>query len=161
LIYVTLGTDDHPFERALEALRQLDGNEELVIQHGHTPPIELGSNATWHTFVGYRENIDLMNCSCALVMHAGVGSIMSALDVGVVPVVIPRLRRYGEHVDDHQCEIAARFAKQGFVLVAEDGTALRTSVAQAHGLARLRRQHNSGALGTAVRQALRVVLADA
>ncbi|GAC52378.1 glycosyltransferase [Gordonia amicalis] len=41
-----------------------------------------------------------------VITHAGVGSIMRILELGRYPVVVPRRRSRGEHVDDHQTQIA-------------------------------------------------------
>jgi UDP-N-acetylglucosamine transferase subunit ALG13 len=52
----------------------------------------------------------------AIVCHAGVGTIMTALSVGKHPVVLPRLAMYGEHVDDHQLQITRAFGERGVVV---------------------------------------------
>jgi len=57
-----------------------------------------------------------------IVTHGGVSSIVTALKHGKPVVICPRLAKYGEHVDDHQREIASAFAKKGFALACgEDG----------------------------------------
>jgi hypothetical protein len=53
------------------------------------------------------------------VCHAGVGSALSALLVGKVPVLVPRRQKFGEHVDDHQVELAALLGDAGLAVVAE------------------------------------------
>jgi UDP-N-acetylglucosamine transferase subunit ALG13 len=50
------------------------------------------------------------------VTHAGVGTILCARRAGHTPVVVPRLRRYGEHVDDHQAELTRALESQGAVI---------------------------------------------
>lgn len=42
-----------------------------------------------------------------LVLHAGAGSILHAVNAGKCPIVMPRLARFGEHVNDHQLEFAS------------------------------------------------------
>ncbi len=44
--------------------------------------------------------------SDVVVTHAGAGTILDLLGLGVCPVVVPRRRARGEHVDDHQAELA-------------------------------------------------------
>ncbi len=60
-----------------------------------------------------------------MVTHAGVGSIIVALSNGKRPVVVPRLKRFGEAVDDHQLQFGRRFADAGLVTFVEspDGLA--------------------------------------
>jgi UDP-N-acetylglucosamine transferase subunit ALG13 len=55
-----------------------------------------------------------------VVCHAGVGTILTALANGRRPIVVPRLARHGEAVDDHQVALARRLADVGLVLLAED-----------------------------------------
>ncbi|MCB9734532.1 MAG: hypothetical protein H6745_18255 [Deltaproteobacteria bacterium] len=40
-----------------------------------------------------------------VVTHAGSGAVRDALVLGHCPVVVPRLARFGEHVNDHQLEL--------------------------------------------------------
>jgi UDP-N-acetylglucosamine transferase subunit ALG13 len=63
------------------------------------------------------------------VTHAGVGTIMTALANGKHPVVMPRLARFGEAIDDHQLGLARRLAEAGYVTLAEDEKTLADAVA--------------------------------
>jgi len=50
-----------------------------------------------------------------LITHAGTGAIVSALKNGKKVVAVPRLAKYGEHVDDHQMQITFAFAKMNLI----------------------------------------------
>lgn len=65
--------------------------------------------------MSFDELVDTMSRADSVVCHAGVGTIMSALKTGHTPVVIPRRATHGEHVDDHQMDIAIRFQQRGLV----------------------------------------------
>ena len=119
MILVTLGTDEHPFERALDAVDRLRPAHELVVQHGHTPARDW-EGVTWFDFVPFDSLRSLMSDADAIVSHAGVGTIMTVVSLGRRPVVISRLAAYGEHVDDHQLQIVAKLASRGFVVPLED-----------------------------------------
>jgi UDP-N-acetylglucosamine transferase subunit ALG13 len=56
----------------------------------------------------------------AVVTHAGVGSVMTALLAQKRPIVVPRLRRHGEAVDDHQLGFARRLDEGGLAVLVED-----------------------------------------
>jgi UDP-N-acetylglucosamine transferase subunit ALG13 len=56
---------------------------------------------------------------------------MTALGVGKTPVVIPRLARFHEHVDDHQLQITEAFAARGIVVRFADGDDIAERVDQA------------------------------
>lgn len=55
------------------------------------------------------------NASC-LISHAGMGSITMALSHNKPLLVMPRLSRYREHVNDHQLAIAQTFEELGHIL---------------------------------------------
>lgn len=62
----------------------------------------------------FEEKIE--ECSL-LITHSGVSSIISGLNKNKPIIVYPRLKKYKEHVDDHQLEIAKSFADLNYVLV--------------------------------------------
>ena len=70
---------------------------------------------TWKEWVAFDELVALMTRAEAVICHAGVGTIVTALKAGHVPVVIPRLAAHGEHVDDHQMDIATKFGDRGLL----------------------------------------------
>jgi UDP-N-acetylglucosamine transferase subunit ALG13 len=116
LILLSFGTHQQPFPRALDLVEPLArGGEDLVIQYGSTPPMPEMPNAVWIEFMPYDDVVDAMAKVDSVICHAGVGTIMTALKAGHTPVVIPRQAQHGEHVDDHQLDIATRFAERGLV----------------------------------------------
>jgi exopolysaccharide biosynthesis glucuronosyltransferase PssE len=154
VIFVTLGTHEQPFERALDGLAELHLQDELVIQHGHTPRRD-EPPATWIDFGSYDELLGLLRNARAVVCHAGVGTILSSLGVGKCPVVIPRLKRFGEHVDDHQLQITRAFAARGIVIPCLDPQRdLAACIARA-GTSTARRPAPAGDLRDAVAAATR------
>ena len=63
--------------------------------------------------------------------HAGVGSVLCARQAGHVPVVVPRLHRFDEHVDDHQLELVAALGADGHVVGVTDMADLASAVQKA------------------------------
>jgi UDP-N-acetylglucosamine--N-acetylmuramyl-(pentapeptide) pyrophosphoryl-undecaprenol N-acetylglucosamine transferase len=120
LILLTLGTHEQPFARAIDLVEPLAHQEPLVIQHGFTPARAGLAGVRWVEFVDHEELTRLAASASAVVCHAGVGSIMTVLSLGKTPVVIPRLKAFGEHVDDHQLQIARELDSAG-VAVAYTG----------------------------------------
>jgi len=55
-----------------------------------------------------------------IISHAGIGSITMALENGKPLLVMPRMKRYKEHVNDHQVATARKFEELGHLLVAYD-----------------------------------------
>ncbi len=116
LILLSLGTHQQPFPRALDLVEPLaERGDELVIQHGSTASRPKMPNTTWIEFMAFDDVVETMTRADSVVCHAGVGTIMTALQAGHTPVVLPRQARYSEHVDNHQLDIATRFAERGLI----------------------------------------------
>lgn len=152
MIFVTVGSNPtFRFDRLIEAVGRLSA-QELVVQHGPaTAPHGVERAYEWLSFdqvLGFMDEAD------AVVSHAGTGTIICASNMGHVPVVVPRLKRYGEIVDDHQVALASAFERTGRVSVAWDVASLPECVARSS-----RRgspaKPGEGALQNAVRLALR------
>ncbi len=149
MIFATTGTSSAPFGRMMEALAALPP-DQLHVQYGPSaPPPCAGA----YDYLPFNRTVELIERADVVVSHAGVGSIMCAMHAGHTPIVFPRLKRYGETVDDHQAELAEALADRGTVVVAwtpEDlVTAINSASArgEAHSLA-------LGPLGDAVRAAI-------
>jgi len=54
----------------------------------------------------------------SIISHAGMGTITMALESRKPLLVMPRLKRHGEVVNDHQLAIARKFEELGYLLVA-------------------------------------------
>jgi len=132
LIFVTVGASDVPFDRLLRAVAPLAAEHELIVQHGASsirPP-----RARCITTLEFDALLDHMRQAWTIVSHCGAGSVLSALSVGKRPVVLPRLRRLGEAVDDHQLELARRLARAELVTLVEDESLLPEFATKAPGV---------------------------
>jgi UDP-N-acetylglucosamine transferase subunit ALG13 len=119
VIFVTVGTNEAPFDRLVAAVARIDAHdEEIVVQHGAS--IVRPANARCIDFMPFEALVDHMRRARIVVTHAGVGSVLVALGERVHPIVVPRLSRYAEAVDDHQLSFARRFARAGLVRLTED-----------------------------------------
>ena len=116
-VVVTLGTmRTYVFRRAVEALVKLlpdvmERGGEVLWQTGSTDCSGLPVDGRDSVPVG--ELRDAVAEADLVVAHAGVGSALMALDCGRAPLLLPRLARYGEHVDDHQVLIGSELATRG------------------------------------------------
>jgi UDP-N-acetylglucosamine--N-acetylmuramyl-(pentapeptide) pyrophosphoryl-undecaprenol N-acetylglucosamine transferase len=130
-VVVTLGSMHHPMTRLVNQLNAvLPENAEVVWQLGHTPAIAGMQAARIEEFLTHDELTDLMAESHVVVCHAGVGSALQAMSVGKSPILVPRLIEHGEHVDDHQEQIARRLGGLGLATPV-DAAALTTEVIEA------------------------------
>jgi UDP-N-acetylglucosamine transferase subunit ALG13 len=127
VIFATVGTHGQPFTRFLDALAGLDG--DVVVQYGHNGAPAGVREAV--AFMPFDELNARMREADVVVTHAGVGSVLCAREAGHVPVVVPRLHRFGEHVDDHQLELVAALAEDGHVVPVMDIGELAEAVEKA------------------------------
>jgi len=124
VIFATLGGQEFPFDRLLRGLEGLE--EELVVQGGTSAFRPAG--AQWFDYLEYPELVEHVRRARVVVSHAGVGSVMTAVGEGKRPVVVPRLKRHGEAVDDHQLPFARRLHDVGLVVLVEDPAQLRDAL---------------------------------
>ena len=118
MILVTLGTQDKSFDRLLEAIqKQINlGNikERIVVQAGCT---KFDSNDMEMFDLIPMDDFDKLIDECdLLITHGGVGSIIAGLNKGKKVIAAARLKKYKEHVNDHQLEIIDNFSKKGYIL---------------------------------------------
>ncbi|MCC6222821.1 MAG: hypothetical protein IT201_04950 [Thermoleophilia bacterium] len=128
MIFVTVGTNEAPFDRLLRWLDDLAREEVVVVQHGPSPVRPVGAECV--AFMSFPEVVERMREARIVITHAGVGSVMTALLAGRRPIVVPRLRRFGEAVDDHQLAFGRRMAEAGLAILVEEPEELATAVAR-------------------------------
>jgi UDP-N-acetylglucosamine transferase subunit ALG13 len=106
-VVVTLGTyRGYGFARLVRRLLAILPDESDVLwQTGDTDTGELGVDG--HRAIPERDLSQAMREADVVVAHAGVGAAIAALEAGKCPVLVPRRHARGEHVDDHQIQIAS------------------------------------------------------
>lgn len=120
-----------PFRRLLDGVTAIahDLPQPVFVQSGSTPFHAEGcDSAPFLNMSAFQSRVGL---SKLLIMHAGAGSVITAVRAGKVPVVMARRVRYGEHVDDHQIEFARELDLIGRIVVAEEPADLQSAVRQA------------------------------
>jgi UDP-N-acetylglucosamine transferase subunit ALG13 len=118
MTFVVLGTWEMPFVRPLREI------ERAAIEGLLPGPVVVQSGKTEYTsarlelvpFFGREELERMYEQATMIICQAGVGSIMLGLRKHKKIISIARLRRYDEHIDDHQLEILELFSQIGAVL---------------------------------------------
>ncbi len=120
MIFVTVGNPTQPFDRLLRNIDEIASqriyDEPFLIQRGYSKFVP--RYCRFVDFLEMNEVEEQIRACSAVVMHGGTGSIMTALQVGKRPIVVPRRKRFGDGFNDHQMEISAEFAKRGLIYVA-------------------------------------------
>lgn len=123
MIFVTVGTNEAPFDRLLAAVDGLEVEETTVVQCGSSALRPAGCECV--EFMSFDQIVEHVRAARVVVTHAGVGSVLVALANGKRPIVVPRLAAHGEAVDDHQLAFARRFASEGQVRLVDELDRLR------------------------------------
>ena len=122
MVLVTVGTQKQSFERLINLVKTSKElkKEELVIQRGYT---KCNNSKRIHSFdfIPMEEMDKYIEESDFVIAHGGVGTIFSAIKKGKKVIAVPRLEKYGEHINDHQIEICEEPEKEGYILYYRDG----------------------------------------
>lgn len=132
MILVMLGTQNNSFHRLLEEIEKLIKEkiitEEVIVQAGHT---KFESNNMKIFDLIAKDKLDeLQEKADLIITHGGVGSIVSSVEKNKKVIAIPRLHKYGEHVNDHQKEIIQKYKEEGFIIGLEEVEQLKDAMAQ-------------------------------
>lgn len=120
MIFATIGTDYHNFQRMHEMIILLSreiSEEKFIYQFGHAKIIdEIPKNLKIQKFIS-RENFEynLLNSSY-VITHAGAGTLLQCCEKKVFPLVLPRRVEFNEHLNNHQLDILDEFEKQNLCL---------------------------------------------
>lgn len=114
MIYVTLGTMFLGFDRLTRAADHIaeTTGEQVVVQTGLSPLRP--EHCAWFDFLPREECLEIQRHARVIVGHAGIGTALDALSVGRPFIAVPRLRRFQEHMNDHQIEIAEAIERRGW-----------------------------------------------
>lgn len=118
MILVLLGTIKIPFVRPLIEIEKCIKNgiisEEVIVQNGFT---EFESdNMILEGFLSPDKLSELYNKSSYIITHAGTGSVVNGLKKNKKVIAVPRLKKYNEHVDDHQLDLLKEFENQHHII---------------------------------------------
>ena len=140
MIFLTVGTE-FPFDRLVRAVDEMRANlvltEEVFAQigDGNYRPC----NMHWVRTMDRPQYDQKMRECSAIIAHAGVGTILSCMELQKPLLVMPRLQRYKEHINDHQLGTVRNFESLGYMLVAYNTEELFTRVKELHAF-----QHRAG-----------------
>jgi len=131
LIFTVVGSRQYPFDRLLKKLDELyaDGSlrEPMFAQTGKSAYCP--RNYGWKGYLSQEEFGEMIRQADLIISHAASGTVMQALRERKKVIVVPRLERYGEHVNDHQVQAARAYHENGYALAVCDLDTLAGAVA--------------------------------
>lgn len=141
-----LGTQNNSFHRLLEEIDRLIEigkiNDEVIVQAGYTK--YKSQNMKIVDFVSNDEIEKLEQQADCIITHGGVGSIIGSIEIGKKVIAVPRLKQYGEHVNDHQLDIIESFDKLGYIIGITDVSQLEEALQRVKGFEPKKYIQNTG-----------------
>lgn len=117
MIFVTVGSQKFQFNRLLKEIDQLVENkkitEEVFAQTGYSDYEP--KNYDHKNFLDRNEFSNIMSKCDKVITHGGTGAIVGAIKQGKKVIAVPRLKTFGEHVDDHQIQLIEQFTEMNFI----------------------------------------------
>ena len=118
MILILLGTQDKAFDRILKEVSILKREgyikDRIVAQTGYTKFDD--DSIEMFDYVPKKELEELIEKARVVIAHGGVGTITECLNKNKKVIVVPRLKKYKEHTNDHQLQIVKEFAKENYIL---------------------------------------------
>ena len=123
MIFVTVGTHEQPFNRLVQKVDELKRDdiiqEDVIIQTGFSTYEP--KYCQWSKLIPYQDMIKNVANARIVITHGGPASFIMPLQIGKIPIVVPRQYQFNEHVNDHQVEFARNVAQRmGTIISVED-----------------------------------------
>ncbi|MHC1732883.1 MAG: glycosyltransferase [Bacteroidales bacterium] len=119
MIFVTVGTHEQQFNRLVKHIDELKGlgsiEDDVIIQTGYCTYEP--KYCKWRKLLSYREMIKHVKDARLVITHGGPSSFIMPLQIGKIPIVVPRQKQFDEHVNDHQIEfVELVFERNGNII---------------------------------------------
>ena len=130
-IFIKLGSQKFQFNRLLKAVDELCEKgtvdaEDVFAQIGYSDYVPQKYN--YKTFLDRDEFSNEMEKADIVITHGGTGAIIGAVKKGKKVIAVPRLAKYGEHVDDHQLQLIKQFDDLNLICPCRDTNKLETAL---------------------------------
>lgn len=133
MIFVTVGSE-LAFDRMLSVIDvwAAESEEDVFAQIG---PSELHpANIRHKQFLSPEEFKQHVTDCSVMIAHAGMGSILSAMQQGRPIIIMPRMEKYHETRNDHQVSTSEKLKSRAGIYVAMDENELREQLKRIHSL---------------------------
>ena len=118
MIFITLGSQKFQFNRLLKAVDEIDVDDDVFAQIGYSD--YKPQHYKYKQFLDRDEFENMMSKADIVITHGGTGAIIEAVKKGKKVIAVPRLKKYGEHVDDHQIQLIGEFKNLELIYACKD-----------------------------------------
>lgn len=119
MIFVTVGTHEQQFNRLIREIDILREkkiiDEEVIVQSGYsTYKMKFCKQ---FDFLSYEEMKHYMALARIIITHGGPASFLMSLQVGKIPIVVPRQKVFDEHVNNHQLDFIHQLDERSYNII--------------------------------------------
>ena len=119
MIFVTVGTHEQSFERLVKKVYDLKRDkiitEDVVIQKGYTDYDPQYCES--YKLVNYTDMQKYLKTARIIITHGGPASFIAPLTIGKIPIVVPRQKKFNEHVNDHQKDFVEQVVARDNIII--------------------------------------------
>ena len=131
MIFVTVGTHEQPFNRLLQKIDEVKEkgiiNEEVIMQTGFSTYEP--KYCTWSSLLPYSQMVQNVKEARIVITHGGPASFIMPLQIGKTPIVVPRQKKFDEHVNNHQVDFSKAVAERmGTIITVVDINDLENTI---------------------------------
>lgn len=133
MIFVTVGTHEQQFDRLIKQIDLLIESgvitEEVMVQTGFSKYEP--KHCKWSKLLSYKEMQEYVAKARIVITHGGPSSFIAPLQIGKIPIVVPRQKKYEEHVNDHQVSFCKEVKERmGTIILVEEVEDLRKVISE-------------------------------
>lgn len=119
MVFITVGTHEQPFNRLIECAdilkRDKKIEDEVIIQTGFSTYEP--KYCKWSKLISYEQMIDNIKNARIVITHGGPASFIMPLQYEKIPIVVPRQKKFNEHVNDHQVDFVRNIAERKHIVI--------------------------------------------
>lgn len=119
MIFVTVGTHEQPFNRLVKYIDKLKEDriirEDVFIQTGYSTYEP--KYCKWSKLISYSQMEKNVNEARIVISHGGPASFIMPLQIGKIPIVVPRQVEFNEHINNHQVEFSKVVAERMGIII--------------------------------------------
>lgn len=158
--FVSIGNAKQPFLRLLKLVQEnLDFlPRPVLIQCGHTNFQDESCQIS--DFINMDSYLHILKHAEVIILHGGAGCILQTLNFGKTPFVMPREKKFNEHINNHQVGFVNALHNEGMIQKIQTSHELIRAVTF-HSLKSLSKQKSWNAVAfTTIQKKLETILSD-
>jgi UDP-N-acetylglucosamine transferase subunit ALG13 len=136
VIFVTVGNSI----KGVEFYRLINKIDDIAVELGEEVIAQIGfidqypRHIKWFSYLSFTEVVEYFERASMIIGHGGVGTVINAIGYKKPLILVPRLSGQGEHIDDHQMELALQLRGITGIFVVDDVEKLKGTITEVKSL---------------------------